>query len=379
MPADPDFHKKLKNKQKVKVSVAHSDNGTEPQQLSEADMAQLYGYKSNDVIFEGPREPCEPCEPCDPKRTFVNLCEPSVNLERTLSTKRNFTQEVKDWLETCDGTFSLSDICREFRAQPGSIAYINIKRSIFYLKKNKVIEKTGPLRGVYRKIENELEIVNWWDACNEEYPLSLPIGIGNLCKLMPKSIVVIAGEQNAAKSSIALNIAKDNCDSVKTHYFNSEMSGEELRERIIKFDDVPPDHFRKVTFYGRTDNFQDVIFPDDLNIIDFLEIHEDYWRIGGIFRAIYDRLKQGVAVVNIQKAPGKDWGRGGTMSIEKARLYLAVSTLFDKQGKPYNQAKIVKAKLYRNHERNPNGMVRDFRVYGGAKILPLSDWDYPKR
>jgi hypothetical protein len=67
------------------------------------------------------------------------------------------------------------------------------------------------------------------------------------------------------------------------------------------------------------------------------------------------------------------------MSIEKARLYIAVSTLFDRGGKPYNQAKIVKAKLYRNHERNPNGMVRDFRVYGGAKLMPLSDWEYPKK
>jgi hypothetical protein len=318
--------------------------------------------------------------------TFVPQCHqmsPDVTRMSPGTTKqpeeRNVMQEVKDWLETCDGVFTLKNIADEFRALAGSLLYTNIKQILKRLISNNSIERVGATRGVYRRVEDQLETMNWWDASNEELPFNLPLGVGTLTKLMPKSIIVIAGEQNSSKSAIALNIAKDNCNTFITHYFNSEMSNEELRERILKFDDVEPGHFRKINFYPRTDNFQDVIFPDDLNIIDFLEIHDDFWKIGGVFRAIYDKLNQGIAVVNIQKAPGKDWGRGGTMSIEKARLYLAVSTLFDKGGKPYNQAKIVKAKLYRNHDRNPNGMVRDFRVYGGAKLMPLSDWEHPKK
>lgn len=312
-------------------------------------------------------------------KTNATRCDQDATRMRPGNEPRNVMQEVKDWLETCDGTFTIKDLAAEFRAPVASSLYNTIKDILFRLIKNNTIERVGSVRGVYRVVENQLTAQQWWEVSNEESPLTLPLSLGDLVKLMPKSIIVVAGEHNSSKSAFALNIAKENCNSYRTHYFNSEMSDEELRERIMRFDDVQPDHFRKVNFYPRTDNFQDVIFPDDLNIIDFLEIHDDFWRIGGILRAIYDKLNQGICVVNLQKAPGKDWGRGGTMSIEKARLYLAVSTLFDSQGKPFNRCKIVKAKLYRNFERNPNGMVRDFRVYGGAKLLSLSDWDYPRK
>jgi hypothetical protein len=171
--------------------------------------------------------------------------------------ERNLHQEVLDWLETCDGTFTIQDITREFGCLAGSLLFNNIKMILSRLTKTQIIERIGNVRGVYRRLLKDLEELEWWEVSNEEYPISLPLDIGNLAKLMPKSIVVISGEQNSSKSAIALNIAKENCDTLATHYFNSEMSGEELRDRILRFDDVEPGHFRKVKFYPRTDNFHE--------------------------------------------------------------------------------------------------------------------------
>lgn len=392
MPAPIELHERVR-KSGVKVGTASTGrgngHGAEPEALPEEAMQQLYGVRNASEVFDETletEETKETKETSEYLETKGNFEETKKKLRGNLETgsnlgtncKRNVHQDVLDWLETCDGEFSLKEIAAEFGALAGSLLYNNIKLVVFKIQKKNIIERVGNRRGYYRRVEETLEEMNWWDCSNEESPLVLPLDIGRLCKIMPKSIIVIAGEQNSSKSAIALNIAKDNCETFETHFFNSEMSSEELRERIMRFDDIDPDHFRKVHFYSRSENFHDVIRPDGLNIIDFLEVHDDFWRVGGWIRAIFDKLNQGVCVINLQKAPGRDWGRGGTGTLEKARLYLAVSTKFQ-DGKPTNEIKIVKAKLYRDLEHNPNGMTREFRVYGGAKLLAMTGWQHARR
>ncbi len=49
---------------------------------------------------------------------------------------------------------------------------------------------------------------------------------------------------------------------------------------------------------------------------------------------------------------------------------------------------IIKAKIWRNHDVNPNGMIRNFNLIGGWKFVPKDDWhlaenerltDYPSK
>ena len=70
------------------------------------------------------------------------------------------------------------------------------------------------------------------------------------------------------------NIAKDNMYQHETHYFSSEMADTELRNRLELFPDIKKLEDWSFEPWERSSNFADVIRPDALNIIDYLEIHD---------------------------------------------------------------------------------------------------------
>jgi hypothetical protein len=124
----------------------------------------------------------------------------------------------------------------------------------------------------------------------------------------------------------------------------------------------------------RGDKFQDIIEPNGINVIDFMEFHDRFWLIGEDLRAIYDKLENGIAIINIQKNETKTVGKGGSVTKEKARLYLALDNNAD-----YGQTcRIEKCKIPMQPGYNPNNKTIDFKVVGGAKIEALSEWRYIK-
>ena len=148
------------------------------------------------------------------------------------------------------------------------------------------------------------------------------------------------------------------------YYFSSEMGDAEMALRLSKFEGLTLDDW-SFNPEERSSNFADVIRPDCINIIDFLEIDRDFNEIAGQIRDIYDRLNSGVAIVAIQKNPGMDLGRGGTFSLEKARLYLSMDA---------GITTITKAKNYVNSEVNPNHMKIKYKIVSGCKFIIEKDW-----
>jgi hypothetical protein len=146
-------------------------------------------------------------------------------------------------------------------------------------------------------------------------------------------------------------------------YFNSEMGSSELRKRLTKFDDLALNDW-KFKAYERAENFGDVIKPNDVNIIDFLEIHENFYEIGGRLSEIHKKLDKGIAIVALQKNPGQDVGLGGYRTLEKPRLALAMSP---------GTLKIVKAKNWKT-DQNPNGLQRKFKLAAGCKLFADGQW-----
>jgi len=187
------------------------------------------------------------------------------------------------------------------------------------------------------------------------------------------NIVIIAGEMNAGKTGFLLNVVRDNMDKWKVHYFNSEMGETEFKIRLSKFPDMQEEDW-KLTAYNRNGAFADVIVPDDLNIIDFMECYDEFWRIGGWIRDIHTKLRKGLAVIAIQKKEGLVFGRGGDMTAEKARLYLSVSHDWSRR---VGVLKIVKAKNFKG-EINPNGYVQEFKLVQGARFIPQGVWHHPE-
>jgi len=159
-------------------------------------------------------------------------------------------------------------------------------------------------------------------------------------------------------SAFMYNLIRLNQDTHKIIYFNSESGKEEMKLRLSKFEDMPLDSWKFKT-YARSSNFPEAIHPDRLNIIDYYEMTDNFYQIGGEIRQIHERLKKGICVIALQKKRGAEFGRGGDFSREKARLYLTME-----QGK----LKIVDGKIWAS-DVNPNGIEFFFKLVGGSKFL----------
>ncbi len=274
----------------------------------------------------------------------------------------NITQEVAKWVAVTKGYFAVTSCYLELQLvtkQQKTAARVAIHR----LWEKGILERHSQRNGVYRRVEAECQEIDWRNASTQDLNLHWPLGLSKFVKIYPGNIVVVAGTQNSGKTAFLLNFIRQNMDRCTIHYFNSEMGDTELKLRLQKFKDINLDEWR-MKVWERSGNFADVIKPDAINIIDFLEIHDDFWKVGRMLKDIHDKLKKGMAIVALQKSKGKEAGRGGDMGLEKPRLYLAVDP---------GRITIVKCKEWHGTQ-NPNGLRITFKLVGGWKFIETSSW-----
>lgn len=224
------------------------------------------------------------------------------------------------------------------------------------------------------------------------------MGLHELCDIRPGNIIVVAGSPNAGKSayvsnlvhsvfvlttkgelaknykeSVAAQMAEQMCTGKKLecHFFSSEAGEDEMSSRL----ELHPggiESFRDVQFWERDNNFADVIRPNALNVIDFMEVYDDFYQIGGWINDVHRVLDKGIAVIVIQKKRGRDVGKGGDVTMEKPRLYISLEN-----NTPYGGiCKVVKAKFPKHHSKNPNGLEIDYHLIDGHDFRTISDWRY---
>ncbi len=301
---------------------------------------------------------------------FANVENVQEFLERTKN-------QIREIIDGAGGTGKkgLSAMVREWvMTEPGLILTERVHKELVLtsrdLKKqaNEVLRRMaeegkltpcGDSRGCYRRIE-ESEDIDWQAAdVDNIYKIAWPFELEKLVTLYPGNIVVLAGAQNVGKTAMLYNLIKLNQYTHKVVYFNSESGPEEMKVRLSKFEDMSIKDWRFLA-KERSSNFADAIFPNRLNIIDYLEITDNFFLIGGEIKKIHDRLKKGIAVIALQKKTGAKLGRGAEFSLEKPRLYLSMDS---------GKLEIVKGKNWANPEINPNGMVFSFKLLHGCKFL----------
>ena len=259
---------------------------------------------------------------CDPPFPEIQLdAKIRSALQRAESRERNISEEVSEFVRTTSGYFTTTECHKELHLttkHEKKAALMALLRMV-----DTVIEKHGNKNGCYRRIENEDESLEFVEGGIIEYPFKMPFGIHDLCKLYRKNIIVVAGSKSAGKTAFLLDIAFRNQDIKPVTYITSEMAHEEWTERITQLGKSKKDiRFKTLIKSG---NFHDKVTGDDnIFLIDFLEIHENFWEIAKYIRMIHDKLKDGIALIAVQKKRGVELARGQDFSMEKARLYLSL-------------------------------------------------------
>jgi hypothetical protein len=283
-------------------------------------------------------------------------------LKRVFRQEKNLAQEVKDWISVTSGYFSVTDCYNELQVVT-KCDKANVRQTLVRLSKEGEIERHPTKNGQYRKINTSVEEIDFLNAPIGCVNLKWPFEIEQYVKILPKNIIIVAGVPNSGKTAFLLNFIEMNMDSHNIFYFSSEMGDIELRDRLSKFE--RPLHSWKFKPIERSSDFADVIRPNDINVIDFLEIHDEFWKISGMIKNIYDKLNKGIAIIAIQKDPHKEYGAGATRSLEKARLYLTMDS---------HRIKIVKGKNWAKQGVNPNGLELYFKLISGCRFTLEQDW-----
>jgi hypothetical protein len=300
----------------------------------------------------------------DPKWAEEKVKSIMKRIERK---EKNIAAEVREFVLSTSGHFLSTEVHKSLHLstkEEMKAASMALSRLV---SPEKVLERCGNKNGCFRLIEKEETEIDFKNAKGDFLDVKWPFEIEKYFKTAPKNIIIVAGEPDAGKTAFLLNFAAlNNFKSTRCFYFSSEMGEFEMRERLKGFVKPTIDGWR-MKVYDRSSNFADVIRPDDINIIDFLEIHDEFYKVGLYIKQIFDKLNKGIAVIALQKNPGKDQGLGGMRSIEKARLALNM----ERGGRMV----IDKAKNWASMN-NPRGLAVEYKLVNGCQFQVIKDWHY---
>jgi len=283
---------------------------------------------------------------------------------------------LDEWMISAPGEFNKSWIIKELGWQNAPAEYIAkynqwITHWLELKVKGGMIQRVGDKRGWYRYADGDLEEMDIINASGEPVDIWLPLNLSDYVRLFPGNISVFAGSKDAGKSTFLLNIAKENRHKEwDIHYYSSEMGSHEMKTRLELWPEMTAENwykFENFHCYERAGRFEDVIpsGPDKLILIDFLECHGDFFKMGGMMKRIHDKLDGAICIIAIQKNKGQEFGLGGQRSVEVSRLYV---------GMDFGKAHIVSAKNFRDPARNPRGFDCRYKIHNGYNIEMVDTW-----
>ena len=307
------------------------------------------------------------CSPPFPKTEAMTKVKSAV--ERAYRKERNLMDEVRQWVALTSGWFNLTQV---FQSLPNltQLDRNAIHQIAYRLRKADLLEKHPSKHGVYRRMEDEKQSMDYKGARPVPLGVDWPLGIGEFFEIYAKNVCMIVGTKDAGKTAFFFDFIKRNQSKAIELYdkpitfLSSEMGEEELRMRLDLHEDMTIGDWSFEAF-ERGDNFGQAVEPNGINIIDYLEINKDFPEIGDKIKEIHRRLERGIALIGLQKNYGVALGRGAAFSIQRPRLYLTLE---------YGVAKILSAKNRKAGASNPVGKVLNYKLVNGWKIIPQGLW-----
>jgi len=273
---------------------------------------------------------------------------------------------ASEWFKNATGRFTTEQFDNELGIKTPD-AKAN-RRQIFHrAKQDGLIRKDKAYNNVWYMVEEELETLDpFTDGQAKPLPLKWAFGIEDYVDLYEGDLIVIAGSKDAGKTAFLLDFLYRNKDNVECWYFSSELGSERLKIRLENFE-CDLDGWKVVNFKRRKAclHWAEIMRPNAYNLVDFLEIHKEFYQIAEPLADIHAVLKKGIAIVALQKNKGADEGHGSAFTTEKASLAIALDN---------GKLKIVSGKTWRQRNVNPKGLTATFKLIKGCQfmqILPL--------
>lgn len=361
----------------------------------------------------GPQEPPGPdknsdlsvfCQPhSTPVQPGLKDLSASGLIKQTASTT-DLSVEVDEFVAGSQAAFTNNDVYSELCIRD-PVRRRRARNRLVYLEKRNIISKIQGQNGAWERIQTEEDSMDFAEAVDEAINMWFPLGIFEHAVIRPGSVVMVAGEPNAGKTTFMLqtilrNLPAEADKKGATHYLsesptysfinkttiggvskgekiinyiNSEMSTHELKARIASMGSDVHDWLPHVNFYKRSFSFHQRVEPNCLNIIDYLEVVKDFFDAGNLIQQIHSRLDKGIAIIGIQKHPNQSVGYGGQLTLQKPRLYLNLKKN-ENLGFICEAAKVKEPVDFMN---KIEGMELDFHISNDGQLVPdKAGWRY---
>jgi hypothetical protein len=185
--------------------------------------------------------------------------------------------------------------------------------------------------------------------------------------ISPGDLIVLGGETNKGKTAMCLNFLWDNMEYKDCVLMGQEYYPSKFKRRVKNMTWVNPlddDNKPKFELLKVRDDWKYNVRPDKLNIIDWISLETDFFRIGAILDGIQDRLKKGIAIVSLQKGEGKSQAVGGHFSEDLASVYI---TMHD------GYCIFKKVKEVQPHTPNLSGRMFAYDIVDGVHFCAIRE------
>ena len=271
-------------------------------------------------------------------------------------------QEVYDWIRyQATGNFYYRDVLDR---QVAPELWGQLRAICSDAVKEGVAARIDGKDGWYRPVDTSLEEILLENGDPQTVDLKLPMEMHNYGFVFAPALIVVAGEWNKGKTAYLLQCVNLNMDAFANNLFYFVSEGAELMK--LRFKDMWGFIPKPLPFkmYRRLDRFSDVIRPDGLNIVDYLRVDMDKpWTVANELKAIYNKLRTGIAIVAMQKPMGRDIAFGGESTAWEPMLYISI-------GNGY--AKFTKIKVPRFDEVDPYRIRFTFKIKKGVHFTDVS-------
>lgn len=267
--------------------------------------------------------------------------------------------------------FHIETFRRKHEIDPeNSVLYTSFNRFIT----EKKLKRIG--RGFYKRLKQIKPITSLGESENKPIDLVFPygredassFGFEDLVEMDEGDCIVIAGVSNSAKTlfvinMLALNMDKYPCVLMGNEYdrVDGKLSPKFVR-RLRRMDWANwenADGSLKFTILPVKEDYETWVEPGKINFVDWINLGEDFYKVGKILESMKTAAGNGVVVAVLQKNEDRKLGRGGSPTIDLADFYISL----DPMGSYQRRLTVIKAKAQKGFV---DGRMWGFEVVNGG-------------